>query len=447
MTDETDVTDLEDSTGSSTEAERDHFIPIRRVDIIEALATHDALPASDREKFRQFCRLIAAIYHHQFFVQLEHLRDDYYYFSPERESAAHLDPETVGHAHDNLVETLVAVLREANFVTISRSEVSDAHTEHHMLRVTVETPMEDFRDVLFFRRGHHVETVEVKKWFGLRKREVEVLVYNHVVLMVMIKPEDRLTSAQKKRLAGAKLRPGSILIKYFQNIARPDLDMLFPNVRVVMSLFDKLFLGVPALAGGLPLLLKLLPTLTVLFVVLGFYLGISGSYEEGEEKKALAALTGIGALGAFMVRQWTKYQRQALKYHKAISDNVYFRNISNNAGVFDYLIGAAEEQETKEALLAYYVLLTAKTPIDRAELEREVERFLWVTFSVEVEFEVDDALAKLEHLSLLRRDGDRLSVLPLERALVVLDRAWAAFFPVPKAALSDHDSSAKTASA
>jgi len=252
----------------------------------------------------------------------------------------------------------------------------------------------------------------------------------------MIKPEDRLTPTQKKRLARAKLRPGSILIKYFQNIARPDLDMLYPNVRVVMSVFDKLFLGVPALAGGIPILLNLLPTVTVLFVVAGFYLGFGGSIEEGEEKKALAALSAIGALGGFMVRQWTKYQRQALKYHKAIADNVYFRNVSNNAGVFDYLIGAAEEQESKEALLAYYVLLTAKTPLDQPGLEREVEHFMWVTFSVEVEFEVDDALAKLEHLALLRRDGDKLSVLPLEQALPVLDREWEAFFPVPRAAVS-----------
>lgn len=430
------MTDEAESTGGNTDAERDHFIPIRRVDIIEALAAHDALPASEREKFRQFCRLIAAIYHHQFFVQLEQLRDDYFYFNPDRASAPHLDAETVGHAHDNLVETLVAVLREANFVTISRGEVADAHTEHHILRVSVETPMEDFRDVLFFRRGHHVEKVEVKEWYGLRKREVEVLVYDHVVLMVMIKPEDRLTPTQKKRLARAKLRPGSILIKYFQNIARPDLDMLYPNVRVVMSVFDKLFLGVPALAGGIPILLNLLPTVTVLFVVAGFYLGFGGSIEEGEEKKALAALSAIGALGGFMVRQWTKYQRQALKYHKAIADNVYFRNVSNNAGVFDYLIGAAEEQESKEALLAYYVLLTAKTPLDQPGLEREVEHFMWVTFSVEVEFEVDDALAKLEHLALLRRDGDKLSVLPLEQALPVLDREWEAFFPVPRAAVS-----------
>ena len=51
-----------------------------------------------------------------------------------------------------------------------------------------------------------------------------------------------------------KLRPGSVLIKYFRNIASIDLNALFPNVRVVLSLRDKLLLSGPALAGGVPIL-------------------------------------------------------------------------------------------------------------------------------------------------------------------------------------------------
>ena len=60
-----------------------------------------------------------------------------------------------------------------------------------------------------------------------------------------IKPEAQITS--KRRLVHGKVRPGSVLIKYFHNIATTDLIALYPNVRVVMSTFDKLthpgFLG------------------------------------------------------------------------------------------------------------------------------------------------------------------------------------------------------------
>ena len=63
---------------------------------------------------------------------------------------------------------------------------------------------------------------------------------------------------------------------------------------------------------------------------------------------------GIVALGGFAVRQWLKYQHQTLKYHMELAENMYFRNIYNNAGIFDYLIATAEDQETKEAALAYH---------------------------------------------------------------------------------------------
>jgi hypothetical protein len=207
--------------------------------------------------------------------------------------------------------------------------------------------------------------------------------------------------------------------------------MLFPDVRVVMSLFDKLSLGLPGIAGGIPILLKLLPAVSVLFVVIAAYLGISGTVREDDTREALAAVSAVVALGGYLTHQWLKYQRQSLKYQKEVSDNVYFRNINNNAGALDHLVGSAEEQECKEAFLAYYFLGTAQAPLTQDALESEVEDWLEKTFRVEAEFEVSEALAKLERLELLRREADKLAVLPIGDALKVLDRRWAGFFPVP----------------
>ena len=63
-----------------------------------------------------------------------------------------------------------------------------------------------------------------------------------------------------------------------------DLNMLFPEVRVVMSAFDKVVLGLPAVAGGIPIILNLLPTMTVLFLVVGFYLGLTGEVEHDQDR-------------------------------------------------------------------------------------------------------------------------------------------------------------------
>ena len=223
-----------------------------------------------------------------------------------------------------------------------------------------------------------------------------------------------------------RIRPGSVLIKYFRNIASSDLNALFPNVRVVMSLWDKLILGVPAILGGIPILIKLASTVTVLFLVIGFYLGLSASVHDDAMTGALAAMSGLVALGGFIMRQWMKYQRQSLMYQKQLTDNIYFRNVNNNAGIFDYIIGAAEEQECKEAFLAYYFL--QQGALTQAELDRRIETWLKEAFDLDADFEVDDALGKLDRLGLLRRDGERIAVPPPQDALARLDTVWDNYF-------------------
>ncbi len=419
---------MNDVSGASRVAPTDHFIPVRKTDILGALLYQGALGDGDREKFRRFCRLLGAVCHYDYLDQVEKLRDAYFYFNPELAVPAHFDDAQRERAYADLLGTLTAALTDANFVEISHQEVERAHRERPTLRVAIKAPLEDFREVRFFRRGQHRENFPVRLRWKLRKTEVATDVYDDVILLVAVKPPDKLGQKEARRLTRSKIRPGAVLIKYFRNVARADLGTLFPNVRVVMSLRDKVMLGVPALAGGVPIILKLASTVTVLFAVLGFYLGLRGAVQDNEVETALAALSGLVALGLFMVRQWVSYQRQSLKYQKALADNFYFRNVNNNAGVFDSIAGMAEDQECKEALLAYYFLLTAAPPLDQAALKTQVETWMTSTFGVGIAFEVDDALNKLDQLGLLRREPASLSVLPLDQAFARLDSVWDGYF-------------------
>ena len=417
----------------------DQFIPVRKNDIIEALVKKGAFASdAEREKFRQLCQMLASIYHYEYFALLERLRHDYYYFSPEIAPHAAMDRELIERSYADLVQSLDKVLKDANFVELPHQEIADAHRRRTVLRVEIKAPLDDFREVRFYRRGRHTEQFEVAEWFGLRRRKVEAEVYDDVVLLVAMKSQAEIASRRELRtLERRKIRPGSVLLKYFRNIASSDLNALFPNVRVIMSNLDKLLLGVPAIAGGIPILLNLYATITVLFLVIGFYLGFSAAVEDKDMKTALAALSGLVALGTFVVRQWVKYQRRSLKYQNELTDNVYYRNINNNAGIFDYVIGAAEEQECKEAFLAYHFLHAASSPPTADQLEGRIEAWLRETFGVDLDFEADDALAKLERLGLLKREGERLAVPPLDGALAQLRRVWDDFFPVEKRAAAE----------
>jgi hypothetical protein len=295
--------------------------------------------------------------------------------------------------------------------------------------VEVKAEHEDFREVRFYKRGRHVERFEVTEWFGLRRREVEIEVFDDIVLVVAIKTRAEIGSRRELRiLKRRKIIPGSVLLKYFRNIACGDLYALFPNARVVMSNFDKAFLSVPAIAGGIPILFKLYATISVLFLVAGIYFGGSGSVADDDMKTALAALLGIVALGGFAVRQWLKYQHQTLKYHMELTENIYFRNVNNNAGIFDYLIATAEDQETKEAALAYHFIRKAEAAPTATEIAGRVETWLAENFAVNVDFKIADALDTLDRFGLVRREGDRLFVPPLEAALTQLHQVWSNFF-------------------
>jgi Protein of unknown function (DUF3754) len=421
--------------------DQDHFIAIRKTDILDALIDHGHLVGeAQRDGFRQVCRRLAAIYHYEYFGELERLRDDYFYFNPELEPHARFDHAALERAYADLVGSFTAVLADANFVELSHAEIEAAHQARSAMRVEIEAPLDDYREVRFFRRGHHQETLTLTSWLGLRKRSAQVLVYDDVVLLVAMKP-DIVSRRERKRLARRRIRPGSVLIKYFRNIATDDLNALFPNVRVVLSWRDKLLLSGPALFGGVPILLKLASTITILFLVVGFYFGMSADVKADETAGALAALSGLVALGGFIMRQWLRYQKQSLQYQKELTENVYFRNVNNNAGIFDAVIGAAEDQECKEAFLAYYFLSAAAKAPRRTELKERIERWLDQTFGVDIAFRIDEALARLEGLGLLARNGEALSVLPTAAALPRLDSVWTDFFrpgaasmPTPKPA-------------
>jgi len=412
--------------------QRDRVIRVRKTDLIDGLVAEGRLDAAGQGAFRRLARGLGAVFHYQYFEELDRLREVYFHFDPE------LDPLGCGPAPDldaayrSLSDEIVRVLTEANFVEIAHDEIMRAFTEHARVRVKIKVSVEDYRDVRMFRRGHHTETIDVPIWLGLRKRKLDVVVYDDVVLMVATRPGG-ITPAEARRLArvkggGQKIRSGAVLFKYFRHIARGDLEALFPNVRVVMSLTDQLTLGVPALVGGVPILLKLASTLTVLFVVAGFYLGLSGTMRDNDTEQALAALSGLFALGAFLLRQWGNFHRQSLIHQKQLTDNVYYRNVNNNSGIFTYLIGEAEDQDWKEALLAYYGLLTAATPLSRDALEARVEDLLARLFGVAADFEIDAALVRLTGLDLIQESGGPLSVLPLSDALARLAREWQEFF-------------------
>lgn len=397
---------------------RDRYIPIGKAELVAALLRREGLPPDRAATLERLARWFSLLFHLEFFARREALKDLYTRLDPDQPGKAPLAAEA--GLRQRLFKELEPALIAANFRPLTAAELDPDANCHGRVGARIVVPHETYDEVRFYGRGRRTRRIALRRWFGLRQREVEAPVYDFVVFCAAASTDPAIPA----RLRG-RLRPGGLYLKLFRDIPQADLATLYPNAKVVMKLLDKLVIGVPAVVGGVPILLNIVPTLTVLLIVLGAYLGISGTVEEDSVKQALAALSGLGALGGFLVRQWTKYERQKLRYQKQVLDNAYFNNINNNRGFFDFVIGASENSEAKEALLAYAFLADHPEPLSPEVLDAEIEAFLRGLTGADVDFERDDALRKLRDFGLLTETEAGLDVVGPALAEERCRAAWA----------------------
>jgi hypothetical protein len=250
------------------------------------------------------------------------------------------------------------------------------------------------------------------------------------VVYLRFKDDEDIPEKRRRSRALQQGRPGQVYLKLFSQVPVDGLEMLFPNARMKMRPKDKLFIGVPAAAGGVIMLAnKLLPTIVLVGALLAFWLGWRREEVSLDQKQLVGLGLGLVALGAFLWKQFGKIKARRMEYLRTLSENLYFRVFDNNAGVLHHLIGAAEDEDFKEAILAYYFLLTRDAHMSEEELDREIERWFEEAHGCHVDFEVDDAARKLERMGLAERDDKgRLFVASLDESKRRLDHLWDSFF-------------------
>ena len=127
------------------------------------------------------------------------------------------------------------------------------------------------------------------------------------------------------------------------------------------------------------------------------------------------------------IRSFYGYLNTKQKYQLNLTQSLYYQNLDNNAGALYRLLDEAEEQENREAILAYF-FLWRKAPASgwsAEELDHSIEAFLEPHAGRKIDFEVDDALAKLERLLLIEPcPGGKWKARDMEAATTILERAW-----------------------
>lgn len=403
----------------------ERFIPFRRTSIVSMCA--DDLPAEERDSFRAFTELLASLLHQEFRTRLEALKDTYQPFNPNTDTRTlvELGPAERQAAGERLVDELTDLAEAANFERISTDDLGRAFTEESLVKVRLEADFDDFEQVLFYRRGERTRSEEVKELFGLRRRTLEFTDYAKVLVYVKFKDAAHF-EARDRDVDRLPFTPGSTIIKLFQDVPRADLEMLFPNAQVRMRPVDKLLIGVPAVISGVIVVAtKLIAALVPVLLLLAFWFGVRREPVQLDQGQLVALGAALAAVGGFLVRQFTKFKNRKIQFMKSLSENLYFRNLDNDAGVFHHLLDAAEEEEAKEAVLAYHFLRTAPSPLTAAQLDGRIEDWFARRWDATLDFEVDDGVGKLRRLRLVDDDGHgRLAAVTLDEAKRRLDQTW-----------------------
>jgi hypothetical protein len=393
---------------------RERFVPQRVGALTNELCELPWPDAADAKQFRAFSRLTSALFHYEFHDREQELLE------------AWENPGTEPTAADSLTTALTALLENANYTPVTMAELDDAMTRESLVPLRLDVDLEEYEEILIYRRGSHTDTAQIPKWRGLRSEQREMTVDERVIVHTRVKSaswfEERGSDPAKSNLT-----PGHVSLKQFQNVPRADIEMLLPSARVRLRPVDSLLVGVPALASGIAVLTtKLLPTLGLIFLLVAAWLGLRDDQPELDQTSMVLLLGGAIAFGGFVFRQFSKLKNRRLEYLKTLADNLYFRTLGDGAGVVHTLLSSAEEQETIEVLLAYRFLLMESGGVSPEHLDAAIERWLRESCRNEIDFDVEDALAKLRRLDLLEDPTEEATVaaVPLSAALSRLDRRW-----------------------
>lgn len=400
--------------------DREHYIPLRKSDLVGLLLSDKKLPLDAREDFKQFCKLISAVFHFEYLERLERLKDAFAPFDPDAQTRP-LKPFTLDQKEkklDQLFTEFTSLMERANFKELTTADVEAAMEGGASdWGINMEVDFKVFERYKIFMRGEgKVTRIKKHPIFFWKQTEKKVDAYGRLVLMLKLRPHKRL---------GPNVNTQGVYFKLFKDIPKLDLEMIMPGARIQMPRSQKSKLGV-SLIGTLGA--GIAKVWTELFAAGKAILATGVS-------AATAAWGPFLVLGGYGYKQYAGYQIVKQTYSKMLTESLYYQNLDNNAGVLTQLLDEAEEQECREAILAYFCLLEHAPPQGWTGpmLDDYVEMYLEGNANLKVDFEIGDALDKVERLGVVEKQGEFYKAVPLPTALEKLDYRWDNYFQYNKA--------------
>ena len=387
---------------------RERALPIRPGDLTRLLIAQPDLSPGERDLLGKLGALLGAVFHTELYARLRDLKELYSPLDPDSDyvKLPHHSRPLTAQSDEEFLPPFEATLDRANYRRLDIGVIEQAVQAPNELGLTYVPDFTLFEHIRVYVRGY-TQIARVFRSPKTRYRKRTMLLDAYQRLIIALKFRDGVE-------LGPFVRSDVIYLRMFKDVPHVDMEMHLPEqgTRVKMRWVDKAQIASP-LAMGFS---------TMTFKLLGVWSAVLGN------PLVLAPLM-IAPISAG-VNSFFGFQRTKSKHLSSMIRNLYYLTMANNGSVLTRLIDSAEEEEYKETMLAYYFLWRKCGEPEAAswtpkQLDRHVEAFLKEISGVEINFEIGDALRKLFRLGLAARDtAGRLHAVPIEDALVALDRMW-----------------------
>ncbi|KAG5534641.1 hypothetical protein RHGRI_022683 [Rhododendron griersonianum] len=440
--------------------ERESVIPILKPKLVMTLANlieH----SSDRADFLKLCKRVEYTLRAWYLLQFEDLMQLYSLFDPvhgaQKLEQQNLSAEEIDTLEQNFLAYLFQIMDKSNFKIATDDEIDVAHSGQYLLHLPIkvdeskldkklleryfaEHPHEnlpDFSDkYVIFRRGigidrtsdyFFMEKVDMligRLWaWIMRKTRLERVFSRKSSARRQrdLKKDDENSSEMEQddfyveriRLENMELSFRNLLGKL--TIQEPTFDRIIvvyrrasPKTKTERGIFVKHFKNIPMADMEIVLPEKRNPSLTpmdwVTFLgsaIVGL-VAVVGSLDmpKGDLWVIFAILSTV--IG-FCAKTYFTFQQNMVTYQNLITQSMYDKQLDSGKGTLLHLCDDVIQQEVKEVIVAFFILME-QGKATQQDLDLRCEELIMEEFNERCNFDVDDAVQKLQKLGIVSQD-------------------------------------------
>ncbi|XP_022989635.1 uncharacterized protein LOC111486658 [Cucurbita maxima] len=440
--------------------ERESVIPVLKPRLIMTLANlieH----SSDRAEFLKLCKRVEYTIRAWYLLQFEDLMQLYSLFDPvhgaQKLEQQHLSSDEIQVLEQNFLSYLFQIMEKSNFKITSDEEVEIALSGQYLLNLPItvddskldkvllkkyftahpQPNLPDFVDkYVIFRRGigidrttdfffmEKVDMVIARFWvYLLRLMKLEKIFSRQPKRRPMedLKKNDEATpdvdqddlNVERIRLENMELSVRNMLGK--TTIQEPTFDRIIVVYRRASTksnpdcgIYVKHFKNIPMADMEIVLPEKKSPGLTpmdwVTFLVSAI-VGLVAVVGSIEMPKAdfWVIFAVLSTVIGYCAKTYFSFQQNLATYQNLITQSMYDKQLDSGRGTLLHLCDDVIQQEVKEVIISFFILME-QGKATLADLDLRCEELIKEEFGECCNFEVDDAVQKLEKLGIVSRD-------------------------------------------